>query len=158
MILLIPIPFSIIACYTDIKTRKIKNYITYPLILSGIFLNSFINSFEGFKGSLLGIFIVVLITSLVPVFRLGGGDLKLAMAYGAFLKDDNILMFLDIFIIFTVLGNFIFFIRNRGLKCFFSELLYEIKTFGIYKTHLDKLPGAPFLVGAYILTILISYL
>lgn len=158
MHLLLPIPFSIIACYTDIKTGKIKNYITYPLILLGIFFNCLNNDFQGFTRSLLGIFAVFLVTSLIPVFKLGGGDLKLAMGYAAFLKYEKMLTFFFFFILFTVIGNIVCFICKEGFRSFLSELKQEVKTLGLYKTQFNKIVGAPFLLGAYIITILMCLL
>ncbi len=154
MHLLLPIPLSIVACYTDIRTRKIKNYITYPLILLGVFINTFLSGFNGFKESILGILFAIIITALIPVLKLGGGDLKLAMAYGAFLTYKNYIVFFFLFILLTVLGNVFLLIKKEGVKVFLTELKLEFRSFGTYKTKLDKITGAPFLLGAYILTLI----
>lgn len=156
MSLLVPIPFSIIACYTDIKTRKIKNYITYPLIFIGVFLNTYLYGLEGLKGSIAGVFIASLITSMIPLFRLGGGDLKLAMGYGAFLQSEKVLSFLLYFVLFTVIGNLVIFIYKRGIKEFISELRGEIRCFGTYRAEFSKIVGGPFLLGAYVVTLMIG--
>ncbi len=153
MYLLLPIPFSIAACYTDLKTRKIKNYITYPLIFLGVFINTFSNGLQGFKESMLGILLAVIITSIIPVFRLGGGDLKLVMGYGAFLTVKKCLVFYFFFILFVLLGNIFFVIKKEGFKFFVSELKLEIKSLGLYKAGFDKIPGAFFLLGAYLVTL-----
>lgn len=153
MHLLLPIPFSIMACYTDFKMGKIKNYITYPLILTGICVNTFLNGFQGFKESILGILIAVIITSVIPAFRLGGGDLKLAMGYGAFLTMKNYVMFFFFFIFFVLLGNIFLMIKQEGFGSFISELKLEIKSLGVHKTSFKKVTGAPFLLGAYLLTV-----
>lgn len=155
MNLLIPIPLSIIACYSDIKTRKIKNYITYPIISMGIFTNFYLKGFEGFKASIIGVFLILFLVSLVPVFRMGGGDLKLAMGYGAFLQKDKALMYFFLFLLLTVVGNILFYLFNKGIKAFLCDVKYEIKSFGLYKAQFDKLAGGPFLFAAYILTLLI---
>lgn len=150
MHLLIPVPFSIVACYTDIRARKIKNYITYPLIFLGVFINTFLNGFQGFKESILGILIMTIVLSIIPVAKLGGGDLKLAMGYGTFLGKEKYIMFYFLFLLFTLLGSMFFLIKKEGLKSFFSDLKLEIKTFGRHKTKFKEIPGAPFMLGAYL--------
>ena len=156
MHLLLPVLFSIAACYTDLKTRKIKNYITYPLIFLGVFINTFLNGLKGFAMSITGILSIVILISIISITKLGGGDLKLAMGYGTFLTSKNHIMFIFFFLLFVLIGNIFLLIREKGFKNFISELKLEIKTLGFYKTSFNKVPGAPFLLGAYILTILFS--
>lgn len=155
MHLLLPIPFSIAACYTDFKIGKIKNYVTYPLIFLGVFINTFLSGFQGFKGSMLGILTAVLITLIIPIAKLGGGDLKLVMGYGAFLTIKNYIVFFFFYSLFVLLGSMFLLIKERGIKSFILDLKLEIKTFGRYKTRCKEIPGAPFLLGAYLATILL---
>ncbi len=77
----IPIPFLVIATYTDITSKKIKNYVTYPLILLGLLFNYLENGLSGIKFSLIGIFTAMFIIAILFFIRFGGGDTKLMMGY-----------------------------------------------------------------------------
>jgi prepilin peptidase CpaA len=68
----------------DLKTNRIPNLLTLPLILIGLILNTYSRGYLGLKDSFLGMAIITLIL-LLP-FALGGigaGDVKLLAAIGA---------------------------------------------------------------------------
>jgi prepilin peptidase CpaA len=74
------------ATVTDIRSRRIPNFLTFPAIAAGLAIRSFS---EGWTGLLLGVAGGVLspvILMLLRMFRrLGMGDLKLAVAVGVLL-------------------------------------------------------------------------
>ena len=78
--------------YTDIKYGRVFNWVTYPAALVGIALNGFQ---MGPRGLLFGVeglavgFGVMLIPDLISL--VGGGDVKLLAAVGAFLGPTNVL-------------------------------------------------------------------
>lgn len=74
-----------IAIYTDVRWGKIFNAVTVPFALLGLVLNTVGGGWEGFVLSLEGIgvgFGIWLISSFLGRV-LGGGDIKLLMAFGA---------------------------------------------------------------------------
>ncbi|WP_459195617.1 prepilin peptidase [Wukongibacter baidiensis] len=151
MIYLIPIPFSLVACYTDYRFKKIKNLNTYPLILIGILINTYYKGFEGFKHSALGILYAVFLVTLISSFiRLGGGDVKLIMGYASVLGKEGIQNLLITFIILSILSNIARTIKENGIKEFINEIRTEIRFLGIYKHKFKKNIGAPLLLGAYL--------
>jgi prepilin peptidase CpaA len=74
------------ATVTDIRFRRIPNYLTFPAIAAGLAIRSFS---EGWTGLILGVaggILAPVILMLLRMFRrLGMGDLKLAVAVGALL-------------------------------------------------------------------------
>lgn len=73
-----------IAVVTDIRTRKIYNWLTFPAILLGIVFNAWEHGWPGMLFSLEGVGVACL--SLVLFALLGGmgaGDVKLLWAVGA---------------------------------------------------------------------------
>ena len=100
---------------------------------------------------------IILITLIIPITKLSGGDLKLAMGYGAFLTVRNYIVFFFFYSLFVLLGSIFLLIKKEGFKSFFSDLKLEIKTFGRHKTGCREILGAPFLLGAYLATLICSY-
>lgn len=80
---------SLSVIYTDLKYRKIYNYLTYPLFLAGIgyalYANTIIDALAGATFA----FIVFMICGLMA--GIGGGDIKLATALGAWFGFSHIL-------------------------------------------------------------------
>jgi prepilin peptidase CpaA len=76
---------AIAAAYTDLRWGKIFNALTLPFALLGLALNSIGGGWEGFLLSIEGLgvgFGLWLLSSLLGRI-MGGGDIKLLMAFGA---------------------------------------------------------------------------
>ena len=76
---------SLIAGWTDLRSRRIPNWLTVPGLAVGVALNTFFGGWLGLKASLLGS--LVGFGLLLPFWllrSLGGGDLKFAVALGAY--------------------------------------------------------------------------
>jgi prepilin peptidase CpaA len=77
---------TLVAAWTDLRDRKIPNWLTVPGIFAGIALNSYLRGWHGTKASLEGAGIALLVLlPLVLLRALGAGDWKLMGAVGAFL-------------------------------------------------------------------------
>jgi prepilin peptidase CpaA len=77
---------TMMAAWTDLRDRKIPNWLTIPGIFAGIALNSYLKGWHGLKVSLEGAGLALLvILPLVLLRALGAGDWKLMGAVGAFL-------------------------------------------------------------------------
>jgi prepilin peptidase CpaA len=76
---------SLIAGWTDLRSRRIPNWLTVPGLLIGIVANSVLGGWSGLKTSLLGAAVgLALLLPFVLLRSLGAGDWKLAGALGAF--------------------------------------------------------------------------
>jgi len=76
---------ALIAGWTDLRSRRIPNWLTVPGFLAGVALNSAFNGWSGLKDSLLGALLgLALLLPFVLLRSLGAGDWKLAGALGAF--------------------------------------------------------------------------
>lgn len=82
----------VLALYSDIKTYKIKNYITIPFMCIGILTNLFFYGLHGLHESLLGICYPIGILMVLFMLRmLGAGDMKLFGAIGAIMGYSFVL-------------------------------------------------------------------
>lgn len=73
------------AGWTDLRWRRIPNWLTVPALLIGVIANSVISGLPGAKASLLGAALgLALLLPFVLLRSLGAGDWKLAGALGAF--------------------------------------------------------------------------
>ncbi len=73
-----------IAAVTDLRSRRIPNWLTLPGLLAGIAINTSIYGWHGLKFSLLGAGLgLAALLPFVLLRSLGGGDWKLAGALGA---------------------------------------------------------------------------
>lgn len=124
------------SCYTDITTRKIKNYITFPLMIFGIIINiidvGILNGLKTSFGGMLVIFAFCIIFSLIG--GIGFGDTKLLMGigsvYGLFFAIDTLLFAL----LSMVLYFFIF--KFKDLK----KLTTNLTTISLLALSTKKLP------------------
>jgi prepilin peptidase CpaA len=76
---------ALIAAWTDLRNRRIPNWLTVPGLLVGIAANGAFSGWTGLKGSLLGAGLAFAL--LLPFWllrSLGAGDLKFGVALGAF--------------------------------------------------------------------------
>jgi len=73
-----------VAIYTDLRSRKIPNWLTLPGLFAGLAVNLSVAGWHGLKASLLGAGLgLVALLPFVLLKSLGGGDWKLAGALGA---------------------------------------------------------------------------
>lgn len=76
----------IYAAYIDGKQLKVPNWITFPMVLTGLLYHVLSNGWDGASTSLLGICCGLL--CLLPLYSIGGmgaGDVKLMAGIGAWL-------------------------------------------------------------------------
>lgn len=82
--------------WTDLRERRIPNWITGPLFLGGLFAAWHRAGWKGLEDSLMGVGMAVVIW-ILPFIRagaaMGGGDQKLALAAGAALGWQGTLLF-----------------------------------------------------------------
>jgi len=76
---------AVAAGWTDLRSRRIPNWLTVPGLLLGVVLNLSLGGWSGLKTSLLGAGLgLALLLPFVLLRSLGAGDWKFAGALGAF--------------------------------------------------------------------------
>lgn len=76
---------AVVAGWTDLRWRRIPNWLTVPALLIGVTANTGLSGWMGLKNSLLGAALgLALLLPFVLLRSLGAGDWKLAGALGAF--------------------------------------------------------------------------
>lgn len=94
--------FALTAGFTDLRWRRIPNWLTYPAVPLAILLHSLAAGWRGGLSSLGGAALGFAILFLFVALRsLGGGDLKLVTALGAFFGPARLIQVL----IYTLLIN-----------------------------------------------------
>jgi prepilin peptidase CpaA len=77
--------FSLLAGWTDLRSRRIPNWLTVPGLALGVGLSGFAGGWTGLRNSLLGVLVGLgLLLPFVLLRSLGAGDWKFAGALGAF--------------------------------------------------------------------------
>jgi len=165
IIIIAPLILLLISTITDIKTRKIKNYTTILMILTGLLTALFFNGFNGLAISFIGMAALGLIIAIFPGFSCGGGDIKLAAGCGAWmgvyanlsyhLLSRYILWFVLISLLTTWLMTTILTIKKYGLSTVGRLIYCEIASLFKIKNNYESVPMAPFMLIAYISTIFI---
>ncbi len=76
----------IVAAYIDGKELRVPNWITYPMVFSGLVFNTWIAGWSGLGDATIGMFVGL--ACLLPLYAVGGmgaGDVKLMAGIGAWL-------------------------------------------------------------------------
>jgi len=80
---------AVIAAFTDLRSRRIPNWLTAPAAVVGVAVNTAFGGRAGLKASVLGLLLGLgLLLPFVLLRSLGAGDWKLAGALGAFTGPD----------------------------------------------------------------------
>ena len=123
------------------------------MIITGIVLNTFLYGFNGFLQSVLSVIISFVFLAIIPGFKKGGGDIKLAMGYGAYIGKFLIIKLFFFYLLIVLFINVRNMIKKDGISGFYKSLKLEITSFGFYKEEGEKMPGALIMFISYILTI-----
>ena len=93
----------LLAVYSDLRWRKIPNYLTLPAIALGLSINFLSNSWNGLIFAFLG-FLVGMGLLILPYLLggMGGGDVKFLGALGALVGSYSVL---NIFLYTTLVGG-----------------------------------------------------
>lgn len=94
--------FLIIAFISDVKYKKLPNWLTAFGMVIGIIYHLIINGFDGLIFSFLGLIIAGLIFLILYAFKaIGAGDVKLFAAIGAIVGTQMVLYMMMYSIIFA---------------------------------------------------------
>jgi prepilin peptidase CpaA len=93
----------LVAAAYDLKFRRIPNWLTLAGVAAGIGMNTYLRSLAGLKTALLGLALAAAVYLVFYLLRaMGGGDLKLMAAVGAFAGPSA---WLVIFVVTALLGG-----------------------------------------------------
>ncbi|MFD1636906.1 A24 family peptidase [Evansella tamaricis] len=123
-----------ISLVTDLKRRKILNIVTFPAMIAGLTINTFLLGWDGLLFSTLGL--ITGFALLVIPYALGGmaaGDVKLLMAIGAL---KGAVFVFGSFLYIAIIGGMIAFLILLVKK----ELLHSMKRI-IFSAQLKTLQG-----------------
>ncbi len=83
---------GIVAAVTDIRERKVYNWLTYPLCVGGLVYHAIFSGWGGLAASVAGLLFGFFII-LIPCFMggVGAGDVKLMAAIGAWLRVPDVI-------------------------------------------------------------------
>jgi len=80
-----------IACFTDIRSRRIPNLLVAPFALAGLIVSCTLRGWAGLWNSLGGICLAALVCGVFCFLRgMGMGDLKLCAAIGAWIGPEQL--------------------------------------------------------------------
>ena len=89
---IIGLTIASLACVTDLRTRRIPNVLTFGAALAGLLYQFANGGIDGLGNGALGLFVGALIFILpFALGGLGGGDVKLLAALGAWLGPETVL-------------------------------------------------------------------
>lgn len=145
--------------YTDIRYNKLRNIITLPLLLSGLIVSGI---YGGLEDSLQGMGVGFIITFIPWTLQgIGGGDVKLSAALGAWFGTMGILQIILLgSLAMFAFGLFRLYKQNRLSEIFtpfknnlVSKILFPGQGGNIARKlgevgSVDKLPYGAFLIGA----------
>lgn len=81
------------ATFTDLRSRRIPNWLALPFLVFGIGVMSFLHGWRGLGQSLSGAGLAVLIFGVLYFMGgMGGGDVKLCAAIGAWVGPNQMLV------------------------------------------------------------------
>jgi prepilin peptidase CpaA len=86
IVYLVLICLLFLSVISDLKASKIRNIFVFPAALLGIIINAYSYGLSGFRSSIMGIVMPIVLLGILFCARLiGAGDIKLFSAIGAFL-------------------------------------------------------------------------
>jgi prepilin peptidase CpaA len=144
-----------VATITDMRSRRIPNWLVFPFLVAGIAVNGWVQGWHGIGQSLMGLGLGALLFGILAwMGGMGMGDVKLAAAIGAWIGPAQLLIALVVtglaggvmalgwalvggFLgdLFKGAGDLIFGLKERGMRAHPELVLSNPKT--------HKMPYAP---------------
>lgn len=153
---------SAYSVFTDLRSGKIKNYVTFPMILVG-WAWGFSKGFESGVINMLWSCLVAISATRVGI--LGAGDVKLIVGIAACLGMPTNLIFLAAFFIVSAVSSIVFRIVVHRInlisafKAIMKEIKFELSGLGLEAGEIAhgrsmKMAGGPVIFVALVVTLL----
>lgn len=82
----------VVATFTDLRSRRIPNWLVLPFLLAGIIVSGWIHGWKGVEHSLAGLAVGALLFGILAVMGgMGMGDVKLCAAIGAWIGPGQLI-------------------------------------------------------------------
>jgi prepilin peptidase CpaA len=130
---------SVVAGWTDLRSRRIPNWLTVPGLIVGIAANTVLSGWSGLTDSLLGAGLAMAL--LLPFWllrSLGAGDLKFAVALGAFTGPGRLVNMLVVSVFVAgVMAMALVIYKRRFLQTLrnIGHILISLVTFRLPGSH-----------------------
>ena len=130
---------SLVAGWTDLRSRRIPNWLTVPGLLLGVAANTVLGGWSGLRNSLLGAGLAMAL--LLPFWllrSLGAGDLKFAVALGAYTGPGRLVdMLLVSVFVAGVMAMALVIYKRRFLETMrnIGHILISLVTFRLPGSH-----------------------
>ena len=151
--LLIPFPFLAVALFTDYRTRRIPNRVTYSLALLGLAIQLQHNAMAGLAGLCGGLLLYALLKCKVRSMRIGGGDMKLLLGCLLFLDLKSAEIFIVLVFVISAFLGMIQYALNHGVGNLVQLLKLDVITAGAAPQEAVHVLGALVIMAAYVLTV-----
>ncbi len=128
----------IVAAYIDGKQLRVPNWLTYPMVFSGLAYSSYVGGWAGLGDGALGM--LVGLACLLPLYAVGGmgaGDVKLLAGVGAWMGVTTTFY---AFCVSAVVGAgmaVLMILYNRSLSKHYSQLLMILSEWVIIKNPME---------------------
>lgn len=167
LLMLIPLgAVMLYSAWTDWKSRKVYNKVTYPAVVVGLVLHLIVGGLPGLGDGALGLALAFVIgLAMLPFGWIGGGDIKLLMAVGAALGVQALgeITFYSVWVgavlglaMAVANGYLVEMIRKMGryIRGWFRVLVYKqvMLKEELPKDERNKVPYAIAILGGAILT------
>ena len=140
-VMLVSLGFVLLyASYSDIRSHRIANILTFPAVLLGITLNTYLHAGAGFVTAVSGLLFGLL--CLLPFYIAGGmaaGDVKLMGTVGAFIGMPLILKAVLMSLVCGSVLGLLWLIRFNGVGEFLRRYLLVGK-YTLMTGHLHYIP------------------
>lgn len=138
--------FVIVACYYDIKYRKIFNFLTLPFLAIGILFSIYAGGIDGVIFSLQGVLTGFSIL-LLPFLGgwVGAGDVKFLAAAGSFLGSGSTLFSTFIGLVLFGVVAIIYICAKGKLFMFIRQMFVTVAHRKMVLSHYGDLPLGVFL-------------
>jgi prepilin peptidase CpaA len=117
-----------LAAITDYRNNKIYNWLTLPTLVFGLVFAA-VMSLSAFLSALKGVAVAAAI--FIPLFAfgiMGGGDVKLMMAFGAVLGPQGALELTYASTLISAFGAVTLLIRHKRVRAFFEQLWFFFRS------------------------------
>ena len=127
------IGLTLLAAWSDWRSRRIPNWLTLPGLAVGIAINSYAHGWQGTKSSLEGAALALILLLPVVMLRgLGAGDWKLMGAVGAFAGPTLFVVILTASVLVAGAMAIVQMIRARRVRKTLGNLVVLVHGFFVF--------------------------